>query len=190
MCGVRTLAASTQSVVQFQRCASGPAEVQAPRPSWELSCCSVMPTFCHVRPFFVRNAQCLLTRMTCTNTVAGHRVFVRYLVLLPLLCSVGSLLWVKRVLVRLGILVGCVSYLVCCHLQSCFPPCLVCRFAGRLDGFGCVVIFCACFPEWLEPLQGPRSSPLVWWAAGRFQQSLLVVSLGSFACACSKKGTF
>ena len=27
----------------------------------------------HVRPVFVRNAQCLLTRMTCTNTVAGHR---------------------------------------------------------------------------------------------------------------------
>ena len=47
------------------------------------------------------------------------------------------LLLVKRVLVRLGILVGCASSLVCYHLHKFFPQCLVCRFAGRLDGFVC-----------------------------------------------------
>ena len=64
-------------------------------------------------------------------------IFIWYLDVWPMLCTVGLLLLVRRVLVRLGILVGCAFSLVCCQLHKFFHQCLVCRFAGRLDGFVC-----------------------------------------------------
>ena len=162
MCGVRTLAASTNPLSSFNVMHLGLAEVQAPRPELGTFMLLSHAHLLSCETFFVQNSQCLLTRMTCTSTVAGHRVFVRYLVLLPMLCSVGSLLWVKRVWYGVASWWDVCPTLCVVTFKVVFPRVLFVGLPGDWMDSGVSSSSVRASQNGWSRSKGPRSSPLVW----------------------------